>query len=108
MECLHEVNWLHLGVTDEYANIKKAIAHVCRDVTGAACIDEICINDIVQTFHKHGYKVEKFTDGKVEEKASDNTAMPKLLCDPHRCKAVNLLCVDCIRYEKYSDHYNEK
>lgn len=54
---LWKVNWLHLGTTDHYAGLKKDIAHVCRDVTHAACIDEICINDIVQTFRNHGFVV---------------------------------------------------
>ena len=54
---LADINWLHLGKTNEYATLKKDIANVCRDVTRAGCIDEICINDILETFRQHGYVV---------------------------------------------------
>ena len=57
MEALHEVNWLLIGATDDYADLNAAIAHVCQDVTRAACIDEICIHDIVETFRQHGFHV---------------------------------------------------
>lgn len=56
---LHDVAWTHLGSTNQFDDLKKAVAHVCRDVTKAACIDELCINDILQTFQKHGYEVKK-------------------------------------------------
>lgn len=58
-KALHEVEWMQLGSTDKFAALKKDIAHVCRDVTNAACIDEICVSDIVATFLKHGYVVTK-------------------------------------------------
>lgn len=51
------INWLHLGTTENYAELKKDIANVCRDVTEAGCIDEICINDIVESFKLLGYEV---------------------------------------------------
>jgi len=56
-EPLDQVNWLHLGRTEEYSALKEAIAHVCRDVTHGGCIDEICIHDIVATFKQHGFIV---------------------------------------------------
>ena len=56
---LADVNWLYLGTTDEYSELKKRIAHICHDVTEACCIDEICINDIVVTFRQFGYEVVK-------------------------------------------------
>lgn len=56
---LADVNWLHLGTTDEYSELKKRIAHICHDVAEACCIDEICINDIVVTFRQFGYEVVK-------------------------------------------------
>jgi hypothetical protein len=56
---LADINWLWLGHTDEYSELKKRIAHICRDVTNAGCIDEICINDIVVTFRQFGYEVVK-------------------------------------------------
>lgn len=62
MKTLNEINWLHLGHTEDYSSLKKDIAHVCRDVTRAGCIDEICINDIIATFKKHGYDVVKEED----------------------------------------------
>lgn len=56
-KALHEVNWSHLGKTEEFKELKSDLAHVTRDVQGF--IDEIAINDIVQTFLKHGYVVVK-------------------------------------------------
>lgn len=56
---LADVNWLHMGTTDDYSALKKRIAHICHDVTKACCIDEICINDIVVTFRQFGYEVVK-------------------------------------------------
>lgn len=56
---LVDVTWYLIGSTDEYKDLKRDIARVCRDVTIASCIDEICISDIVQTFNNHGYKVVK-------------------------------------------------
>jgi hypothetical protein len=56
---LHSVDWLTIGTTDGYFSLKQAIAHVCRDVTQAGSIDEICIHDIIVTFDKYGYKVVK-------------------------------------------------
>lgn len=50
-------SWLHIGSLKKYGKLKSAIAHVCRDVTNAGCIDEICINDILLTFRKHGFEV---------------------------------------------------
>jgi hypothetical protein len=57
MKHLADIEWLHIGTTDEYEGLKHDIATVCRDVTHASCIDEICINDIVRTFELHGYDV---------------------------------------------------
>lgn len=57
MKNLLDINWLHMGRTDEYSELKTFVAHVCRDVTKAAQIDEICINDILQAFKQHGYIV---------------------------------------------------
>lgn len=54
---LHEVSWLHMGRTDEYEELKVDIQFVCKDVQGF--IKEIAVNDIVQTFLKHGYVVVK-------------------------------------------------
>lgn len=56
---LINVNWLLLGSTDKYSLLKRRIAHICRDVTEAGCIDEICIHDIVYTFNELGYDVVK-------------------------------------------------
>lgn len=60
IKALHEVNWLHLGRTNDYQELKADIAHVCKDVQGF--IEEIAVNDIVQTFLKHGYVVVKKKD----------------------------------------------
>ena len=57
MKLLADVNWLHLGRTDEYKEVKKFIANICYDVARAACIDEICINDICVGFRQRGYEV---------------------------------------------------
>ena len=57
MKLLADVNWLLIGSTDEYAELKKWIAHICRDVTNAACIDEICIYDICVGLRQKGYEV---------------------------------------------------
>ena len=54
---LADVNWLLIGSTNEYADLKKWIAHICRDVTHAACIDELCINDICVGFRQKGYEI---------------------------------------------------
>jgi hypothetical protein len=59
---LVDINWLHIGMTNEYATLKKDISHVCRDVTKASCIDEICLNDILVTFKNHGYIVVREDD----------------------------------------------
>ena len=56
-KALHEVSWLHMGRTDEYEELKEDIQFVCKDVQGF--IKEIAVNDIVQTFLKHGYVVVK-------------------------------------------------
>jgi hypothetical protein len=56
---LHEVSWSLIGSTEEYRDLKKDIAYVCHDVIDAACIPEICIMDIVNTFKKHGYIITK-------------------------------------------------
>lgn len=57
---LHEVSWLTMGKTKEYEELKADIQHVCKDVQGF--IKEIAVNDIVQTFLKHGYVVIKKKD----------------------------------------------
>lgn len=57
---LHEVSWLHMGRTNEYQELKDDISHVCKDVQGF--IKEIAVNDILQTFLKHGYVVVKKKD----------------------------------------------
>lgn len=54
---LADVEWLHLGSTNEYKDVKKFIADICYDVARAACIDEICINDICVGFRQCGYEV---------------------------------------------------
>lgn len=54
---LADVEWLHLGSTHEYKDVKKFIADICYDVARAACIDEICINDICVGFRQRGYEV---------------------------------------------------
>lgn len=56
---LGDVPWLVIGSTNEYAELKRDIAHTCRDVTRGCCIDEICIHDIVKTFERFGYSVVK-------------------------------------------------
>lgn len=66
-KALHEVNWSHLGKTEEFKELKSDLAHVTRDVQGF--IDEIVINDIVQTFLKHGYVIVK-TEGSGGESKS--------------------------------------
>ena len=60
-KALHEVEWFHLGKTDEYEDLKNDIQHVTTDVQGF--IKEIAINDICQTFLKHGYVIVKVEDG---------------------------------------------
>ncbi|BBR74194.1 hypothetical protein ABTG11_10005 [Acinetobacter baumannii] len=57
---LHEVSWLHMGRTNDFEELKADIQHVCKDVQGF--IKEIAVNDIVQTFLKHGYVVVKKKD----------------------------------------------
>lgn len=57
MKPLHEETWLLLGSTKEHFDLTKRIAHICRDVTKGACIDEICIHDIVATFAQFGFHV---------------------------------------------------
>jgi hypothetical protein len=59
---LADEDWLWIGHTEEHYHLKCDIADVCRDVTEAGCIDEICINDILQTFRKFGYEVIKKDD----------------------------------------------
>lgn len=54
---LHEVNWLHLGTTNQYGALKKRLQRVVHDVVAAGCIDELVINDIVRTFQQHGFIV---------------------------------------------------
>lgn len=54
---LADEDWFWIGHTDEYNDLKHQLANVCRDVTEAGCIDEICINDILQTFRNFGYEV---------------------------------------------------
>lgn len=56
---LHKIRWSLIGSTDKYTDLKNDIQHVCQDVTNAACIPEICIMDIVNTFKKHGYIIIK-------------------------------------------------
>jgi hypothetical protein len=56
---LGDVKWLVIGSTKEFTALKEDIANVCRDVTKAGCIDEICIHDIIKTFENHGYTVKK-------------------------------------------------
>ena len=46
MKKLADVKWGLIGSTEEYKELKKFIGVVCRDVTGACCIDEVCIMDI--------------------------------------------------------------
>ena len=46
LKFLRDASWFLIGSTNEYAELKKWIAHICRDVTKAGCIDEICISDI--------------------------------------------------------------
>lgn len=57
MKLLADVNWLHLGRTNEYKEVKEFISDICYDVARAACIDEICINDICVGFRQRGYEV---------------------------------------------------
>lgn len=59
---LHEVNWFYLGQTEEFEDLKNDIQHVTSDVQGF--IKEIAINDICQTFLKHGYIIVKSEDGR--------------------------------------------
>lgn len=58
-DSLGEVPWLWQGHTEEYTDLKKQIAHICRDVTKAGCIDEVCINDVILGFKEFGYKIIK-------------------------------------------------
>jgi hypothetical protein len=62
MDKLTDINWLHIGQTDEYAGLKTAVAHVCRDVTNAGSIDEVCLSDILHTLERQGYSVVKAAD----------------------------------------------
>jgi hypothetical protein len=57
LKMLADVKWLKIGSTDEYAELKVWIAHICRDVTEASCIDEICINDICIGLRQKGYEI---------------------------------------------------
>lgn len=57
MKKLADIEWLHLGRTNEYKDLKKFIADICYDVTKASCINEICINDICAGFRLRGYEV---------------------------------------------------
>lgn len=54
---LHKESWLIIGSTNQFASLKQDIAMVCQDVIDACCIDELCINDILQMFLRHGYIV---------------------------------------------------
>jgi len=54
---LADINWLLIGSTNEYADLKSWIARICYDVAGAGCIDEICINDICDGLRMKGYEV---------------------------------------------------
>lgn len=56
---LADVDWLWLGKTKQFDGVKDWVAHVCRDVTQASCINEICINDVCQALRKHGFEVIK-------------------------------------------------
>jgi hypothetical protein len=57
LKMLADVEWLKIGSTDEYAEVKAWIAHICRDVTEASCIDEICIHDICIGLRQKGYEI---------------------------------------------------
>ena len=59
---LADIPWLVIGKTNRYSKLKEDIGIVCRDVTEASCIDEICINDILYMFRIHGYEVVKKKD----------------------------------------------
>jgi len=59
---LADVEWLWLGNTKDYKEVKDFVALVCRDVTNASCINEICINDVLQALRQHGYEVVALCD----------------------------------------------
>lgn len=56
-KALHKIPWTIIGATDGFAALKMDIALTCEDLINAACIDELCINDIVTVFYKHGYVI---------------------------------------------------
>ena len=66
---LNQLTWSVIGSTQEYHNLKEDISLVCRDVTEAACIREICLMDILHTFKIHGYVVMPIEAKKVVEAA---------------------------------------
>lgn len=57
MKKLADVEWLKIGSNKEYDEVKHWIAHICRDVTHAGCIDELCINDICIGLRQKGFEV---------------------------------------------------
>ena len=54
---LNQLTWSAIGSTEEFYKLKEDISIVCRDVTDAACIRELCLMDILSTLKIHGYVV---------------------------------------------------
>lgn len=76
---LADVDWFVIGNTRKYDAVKKWIAHICRDVTNASCIDEICIADILSGLRTHGFEVVSiFKDGRCENEV--DCMYPKCNC----------------------------
>lgn len=84
MDNLLDVNWLHIGASDQYAELKKDIGEACRDVTNGGCIDEICIYDILKTFERHGFAV-------VQQKAKKPEPI-KCTCKTNGCLGGSRIC----------------
>ena len=57
VDFLADVDWLWLGNTNNHKEVKDFVALVCRDVTDASCINELCINDVLQALRRYGYEV---------------------------------------------------
>ena len=63
---LCDIDWLTIGSTDYYNNLKEDISYVCDDISESGSIKEVAINDILQTFRLHGFEVVQRDPTKID------------------------------------------